>query len=919
MIDDIESVEKDGYLQRKTTKGLWANRYFATQAQHLKYWHSKAESINKEPTETYLISEIKTVEVTGPRSFVLNFLNSSKFRLELSAPGEHERMEWVTLLEAKRRLYSVDELLADLRADRVSFRTKTFRTLMILPEKDQNKWILDRLDELFEIDQASERTDRLRADSCRLLHAAIRSLDEFLAVCRDCEDEISGRAPQVIAHSKNYMRRYTDIIKGRILLELLYLPCVIDNASSSRSHHNNTASTRHRDFESLGEGALCLGLEFLKRVEQTEYFLFVPRVLSVSIYSALFNFGDLISALLNLGMKRVDIFFNQLQDSSGMEQSRKLSEASCLLVESLQLVRRDLNTQSLYILVTRKILSTQVLAFADHINAMTLDNDTHYEDENSLFAHINAAQTLLSRVSKLQIHIESKEIAFANEYADSNSNIDSSDKGRIVWLKVPSAEIEALHFACDDSAYTAMILAINRLRYTRNHLLHHFFDDQAEGWIGGILISAWVNSLGQWADHIATNRLSSHITLKHHLHPAVGRMMIVCYVQALVDRHRANGKRKHLTKNGQKQLQYDLGFLLEWINKHEVDSAEGYLIEVILSFVQCNESNVMHYMAQAVQKLGLSSSLQLYDLLRLLLKLRVDVTDHHRKTLLQICGEFLLQIEHQAEHKDTATLLSGHPHGLPLMQEIFPHAGHQHCTGSKWKMERPHDPEPLRLTVALLITDLINRAVARGHATHQQHIPPPPLPSQLDTNHDSPLSESETSSVGIAASSSSTVRLLSIRRPRPDSTGKRPPQLPPPPPPPQPRRQTIDGSHYPPPPPPPPSRSDSPHHVLAAAPNDGLSLASPAALNALLGDDSNNDSYKVEKQSAGVTPPSTKTAAAVTPPVKPQRRRNTSPSPVRPIESSTSQKQAAEVLSEEEERQRAFRLLLSQAKKNVAI
>ncbi len=74
--------------------------------------------------------------------------------------------------------------------------------LLRLNEKEQCKWILDRLDESFELSMDSSKTERLRNNSSRLLKAACKALDEFIATCHDATVECEGRIPKVIAHSR---------------------------------------------------------------------------------------------------------------------------------------------------------------------------------------------------------------------------------------------------------------------------------------------------------------------------------------------------------------------------------------------------------------------------------------------------------------------------------------------------------------------------------------------------------------------------------------------------------------------------------------------------------------------------------------------------------------------------------------------
>lgn len=196
-------VEKKGYLQKKTSKGLWVNRYFVTEGNFLHYWHESVDYDVKKPScEKYDISEVKSLEKVGSHGITLNFLNNSKFKLEIKAAVVTERNEWFEVLDAKKRLYSIDELLNDIKLDRISFKTKTFSALMQLHEREQNKWILDRLDEAFESSNDDQLVQQFRSNSSRLLLAATRAMEEFLKTCEDCEQEMFSREPKVIAHCR---------------------------------------------------------------------------------------------------------------------------------------------------------------------------------------------------------------------------------------------------------------------------------------------------------------------------------------------------------------------------------------------------------------------------------------------------------------------------------------------------------------------------------------------------------------------------------------------------------------------------------------------------------------------------------------------------------------------------------------------
>lgn len=196
-------MEKEGYLMKKTSKGLWVNRYFVTEQNLLAYWHDQhSHQQGDKACEKYDLAEVKGIEKTSHRGMSLSFLNSTKFKLELRTMADNERNEWFSILEGKSRLYSIDELLSDLQNKQCSFQTTIFQTILSLSERDRNKWVLDLCDEWYEIGQDESTSQQLRSNSCQLLHASCQLLDHFIATCEDCKVEISSRQPKIIAHSK---------------------------------------------------------------------------------------------------------------------------------------------------------------------------------------------------------------------------------------------------------------------------------------------------------------------------------------------------------------------------------------------------------------------------------------------------------------------------------------------------------------------------------------------------------------------------------------------------------------------------------------------------------------------------------------------------------------------------------------------
>ena len=150
-------LEYKGYLQKKNSKGYFQQRYFETDGSALKYWtdfdmHEKG----LECSSSYDVKDISSIERMQNRVIILQF-SSKKFTVELRAPTEEQQILLFEILNAKRALFCVSELLLELDSG-VEFQTVSFSTLMKLNERDQCTWIISRLDDYFESAADEART-----------------------------------------------------------------------------------------------------------------------------------------------------------------------------------------------------------------------------------------------------------------------------------------------------------------------------------------------------------------------------------------------------------------------------------------------------------------------------------------------------------------------------------------------------------------------------------------------------------------------------------------------------------------------------------------------------------------------------------------------------------------------------------------
>ena len=137
---------------------------------------------------------------------------------------------------------------------------------------------------------------------------------------------------------RNYIRRYTDILKGRLTLELLFLPGI-----------------ERKQFDHLEERALCTALLLSDKIESLHKFSFIPREFMDTLSRTLFTSGDLITALIKLAAHRMDAFFETIHSSTIDLRSKKLMEMKSVLQEFISLVRDDLTDENLFRMVIQKV------------------------------------------------------------------------------------------------------------------------------------------------------------------------------------------------------------------------------------------------------------------------------------------------------------------------------------------------------------------------------------------------------------------------------------------------------------------------------------------------------------------------------------------------------------------------------------
>ena len=163
------------------------------------------------------------------------------------------------------------------------------------------------------------------------------------------------------------------------------------------------------------------------------------------------------------------------------------------------------------------------------------------------------------------------------------------------------------------------------------------------------------------------------------------RLISRLYLKALIKFYQEN-KRSKFSDRGRKQVLDDMsrinGRLLDLFKDSDAIE-EQHLFEVLSDFITAPFGDVLHLYASALQIFGIQYALQIYDLLRLCLKIRGDCNSKTRKSTLALCAEFYIQLQNAVAADPT--LLGGIQQRRSAYSSVFnelcPKIGSEHCTG----------------------------------------------------------------------------------------------------------------------------------------------------------------------------------------------------------------------------------------------
>lgn len=365
------------------------------------------------------------------------------------------------------------------------------------------------------------------------------------------------------------------------------------------------------------------------------------------------------------------------------------------------------------------------------------------------------------------------------------------------YLVISSSIQDAVRSTCGTSASRAVRQAVERLEDNKVYLLEGFLNEHNVSWLDGTLCNAFINNLDQWASFVCA-ALPERFLFMVYLQ--VSRLLIRMYIHNMIARHKEK-KRKILTEKGVRQISQDLIAIKAWIVSNEScihAVTEQHIIVALQSFLLCSQKDMVGAFSESMLFFGIKYVYHAYDLLRLMLKFRPDVSDTDRRAILGLCSEFINQIKKAIDGDSFSFALP--TQDMAMLDDLLPLVGIEHCTGKKWKLCILPDPSSVKLTLSIIVAETCNKALASrkrpcGRSSINA-IRPAPVPTESDNSsrnvspttvsQNSPNTDAETEEKK-ESSALSSPPVLKPALPHAKSS-RRPP---PPPPPPRPRRATL--------------------------------------------------------------------------------------------------------------------------------
>jgi len=401
---------------------------------------------------------------------------------------------------------------------------------------------------------------------------------------------------------------------------------------------------------------------------------------------------------LNIAIDRIEGWFRASLLLPPVQRSKRLSEVNTLILEQISITKFPLlqkqrgglvatksviQLTSLQLDLRKRIITNQLINFCDQISTLSFSD---YSEEGFI-THINFMNSCMENILVLS-KTSCKEESFLSDTV-----------------------IDAVSSTCLSSIRRAIQWTVSKSSGGLDDITEVLIRDGKSAWIGGKVCRMYTDRLTKYLKFMA-ERIPSKF--EPTLNAEVVRLTVAKYLMVLMSRYRED-KKIRLSKDGIDQIIADLNSIQMFVTSSAsagADKMAFYDETVITSQVRCfikfEISQILTAFAGTIGACGAPYGLHLYDLLRLCLKLRVDISPRDRRRILSYCTKFLSDLDRVLVDEATFVVIpKGKFIARNILDDLFPEVGIRHCTGKKWSLEAPdiHMDEDVLLEITSLVSD----------------------------------------------------------------------------------------------------------------------------------------------------------------------------------------------------------------------
>jgi hypothetical protein len=502
---------------------------------------------------------------------------------------------------------------------------------------------------------------------------------------------------------RDFMHRYAMAFMSRITLEL-----------SSYLGRNSL-----EDIITLGDEFLIECLRFVYSIDSIKHYQFLPRSMFQSLRENLLSYDNISEAFTELLLDRNEAIFEELNELQPRQRGKKLGEYHRIV--SFQI---DTMSASFYVEEESVVERNDKLAFivngvetmAQSLSEYVQSNQFVNYGEEGLIEHILACQENIKKLGALRVYPNAR-------YDEGGERVHSTEIEKKWYVAISNDVMQELGEVFSSSADRALEKAVDNLRKSCQDLEQMFLiEKQDAGWLGGRLCKAYLARVSAWLNDFCLRGSASPCEFHRISTREVIRLIVVTYLKHIIDTY-FNDKKFKLSEEGVQQVASDLQQIISWVDDKHGSLIPGgvnlsdftglndvsMLLRNTRMLLMSDEENLLLCFSESVQHFGHNSIVHIYDLARLVLKVREDLTLKQRKHMLAVFSFYVAQF-----HITTTEIFEplGNPHhrlsGPVILSELFPLAGKVHCTGTKWHFEQlPKSQARLKFDVMTLVTDAV--------------------------------------------------------------------------------------------------------------------------------------------------------------------------------------------------------------------